>query len=127
MGSHMDHSLINPNQLRYYGIKVQENPMLETALSIITEDNEFCMEIAISGTVVYAETFTPSEKELHQFPHIILSSPNAWNPYNVALLRAQRNLEEDMVTLRHVSAMDSTGEISKTKISLRTWYLALTR
>ena len=62
MGNHMDHSLINPIQLRYYGIKVQENPMLETAISIITEDNEFWMELEIAWNVVYAETFTPSEQ-----------------------------------------------------------------
>ena len=79
MGNHMDHSLINNNQLRYYGIKVQDNPMLDTALSIITEDNELCMEPAMAGSVVYAETFTPSEKELHQCPHIILSlSHESW-------------------------------------------------
>ena len=62
IGNHMDHSLINTNQLRYYGIKVQENPMLDTALSIITEVNELCTELAMEGTVVYAETFTPYEK-----------------------------------------------------------------
>ena len=54
MGNNIDHILINPNQLGYYGIKVQDNPMLETALSIITEDNEFCMELAMEGTVIYA-------------------------------------------------------------------------
>ena len=36
--------------------------MLETALSIITEDNEFCMELAMEGTFVYAETFNPYEQ-----------------------------------------------------------------
>ena len=51
MGNHMGHSSINPNQFRYYGIKVQDKPMLETALSVITEDNEFCIELAIAGTV----------------------------------------------------------------------------
>ena len=80
MGNHMDHILINPNQLCYYGIKVQENPILETVLSIITEENELCMELAIEGTVVYAEKFTPSDQELHQCPHIILASPHACNP-----------------------------------------------
>ena len=80
MGNHMNHILINPNQLRYYGIKMQDNSMLETELSIITEDNEFCMELAMAGTVVYAEKNTPYEKELHRCPHIILSSPHTWNP-----------------------------------------------
>ena len=64
MGNHKNHSLINPNKLRYYGIRVQDNPMLDTALSIIIEDNEFCMELAMARTVVYAETFTLSEQKL---------------------------------------------------------------
>ena len=94
MRNHMNHSLNNPNQLRYYGIKVQDNPMLETALSIITEDNELCMELVMEGTVVYAEIFTPSEQKLHQCPQIILSSPRAWNPQNVVFPRTRRTLEE---------------------------------
>ena len=109
MENHMDPSLINPKQLRYYGIKVQDNPMLETAFSIITEDNEFCMELVMVGTVVYAETFTLSEQKLHLCPNIILSSPHAWNPQNMVLPRARRTLEEEMGTFIHVSAMDSTG------------------
>ena len=109
MGKYMDHNLINPNQLHYYGINVQDNQMLETALSIITKDNEFCTELVMAGTVVYLETFTLSEQELHQCPHIILSSPHTWNPQNVVFPRARRTLKEYMGTLRHVSAMDSTG------------------
>ena len=103
----MDNSLINPNQLRYYGIKVQGKPMLETAISTITEDNKLCTELAMVGTVIYAETFTPYEQEIHHCPQIILSSPNAWNPRNVVFPRVRRTLEEEMGTLRHVSAMDS--------------------
>ena len=76
MGGHMDHSLVNPNKLQHYGTKVQDNPVLDRALSIITENNDFCMELAMAGTVVYADTFTTSDKELHACPHIILSSPH---------------------------------------------------
>ena len=90
--------------------------MLETALSIITKDNEFCMELAMAGTVVYAETYTQSKQELHQCPHIILSSPHAWNPQNVVFPIAQITLEEDMRTLIHVSAVYSIGGVSKTII-----------
>ena len=79
MGNHMDHRLINPNQFRYYGIKVQDNPMLDIALSILTDDSEFCMKLLMAGTVIYAETFTPSDQELHQCQQIILSSPHSWN------------------------------------------------
>ena len=61
MGNHMNHILMNPNRLRYCGIKVQDNPILDTALSIITEENEFCMELAMEVTAIYDEIFTPSE------------------------------------------------------------------
>ena len=32
MGGHMDHSLVNPNKLRHYGTKVQDNPVVDRAL-----------------------------------------------------------------------------------------------
>ena len=35
MGDKMDHTLINPNQLRHFGTIVQDNPMLSKPLSII--------------------------------------------------------------------------------------------
>ena len=110
MGDHMAHSLINPNQLRHYGTKVQDDPTSDRALSIITEDNEFCMELKMTGTVVYANTFTPSEQELHHCPHIILSSPHTWDPHNVSFPKARRSLDEEMGSLRFLSAVDSTGE-----------------
>ena len=56
----MDHSLVNPNQLRHYGTKVPGNPVSDRALSIITENNDFCMELVMAGTVVYADTTVPS-------------------------------------------------------------------
>ena len=90
MGGHMDHSLANPNQLRHYGTKVQDNPVLDRALSIITENNDFCIELVMAGTVVYADTFTPSNKEIHKCPHIILSSPHTWDPHNVSFRVACR-------------------------------------
>ena len=45
-------SLINPNQLRYYGVTVQDNPVSETPLHIRTEDASFYMRLNIKGTVL---------------------------------------------------------------------------
>ena len=41
MGGHMDHSLVNPNQLQHYGTKVWDNPVSDRALSIIMDNNDF--------------------------------------------------------------------------------------
>ena len=43
MVGNMDISIVNPNQLRHYGAKVQDNLMPADPLSIITEDNAFCI------------------------------------------------------------------------------------
>ena len=43
MGDKLYCTLVNPNQLRRYGTRVQGNPMSESPLSIITEDGEFSM------------------------------------------------------------------------------------
>ena len=109
----MDHSLVSPNQLRHFGTKVQDDPTSDRTLSIITENNDFFMELAIAGTVVYADTFTPSEHELHECPHIILSSPRVWKPHKVSFPKARRTLEEEMGSLRYVSAVDrKEGKVS---------------
>ena len=105
----MDDSLVNPNQLRHYGTKVQDNTVSDRALSIIMENNDFCMELAMAGTVVYADTFTPYYKELHKCPHIILSLPHTWDPHHVSFPKPRRTLEEDMGPPRYVSAVDSKG------------------
>ena len=42
-GDTLDHTLVNQNQLRHYGTRVQDNPMSKISLSIITEDGEFSM------------------------------------------------------------------------------------
>ena len=61
MGNTLPHTLINPNQLRHFGVTVQDNPVSEKPLYIMTEDNAFSMELSMEGTIVMANTFTPTE------------------------------------------------------------------
>jgi len=96
MGDSMDTTLVNPNQLRHYGTQVQDNPMSEFPLSIITEDNEFSMELMMQGTIIYADTHTPSDKELHECPHINLTSNHPWDPHTVSFPRTCMMLEDVM-------------------------------
>ena len=44
MGDTLDHTLVNPNQLRHYGITVQDNPACDKPLYFMTESSEFSME-----------------------------------------------------------------------------------
>ena len=43
MGNKMDHTLFNPNQMRLFGIMVQDNPVCESPLYIMTEDGDFVL------------------------------------------------------------------------------------
>ena len=107
MGNTMDHTLINPNQLRHHGTKVQDNPMSDHPLSIITDDNEFCMELTMSGTIVFATTHSPTEQELNTCQHVILSSSHSWNPHNVTFPKSKRTLEEEIGGLRFMSSVST--------------------
>ena len=58
----MDHSLVNPNQLRHYGTIVQDNPISTEPMHIMTGNESFKMALKMSGTINYNETHTPSAK-----------------------------------------------------------------
>jgi len=103
----MDMTLINPNQLRHFGTEVQDNPSSRLPLSIITEDSEFCMDLMMAGTIIYADTHTPTDLELKECPHIVLSSSRPWNPHSVTFPRSSLTLEDVMVNARSVSATRS--------------------
>ena len=49
MGTSMDHTLLNPNQLCHFETIVQDNPTSPLPLSIIAEDWSFCMELLCRG------------------------------------------------------------------------------
>ena len=94
MGDSMDHSLINPNQLRHYGIEVQDNPTSTSPLSIQTEDREFYMDLMMDGTIIHAETHSPTEEELHSCMMVQLTSQHPWDPSRVKFPVRERTWEE---------------------------------
>ena len=103
----MDTTLINLKQLRHFGTDVQDNLSSPLPLSIITEDGEFCMELLMDGTIIYANTHTPTDTELKECPHIILSSPHPWDTHSVKFPRSSMTLEDVMNNARNVSSTRS--------------------
>ena len=78
MGDKLDHTLVNPNQLRAYGVNVQDNPFDAKPLSITTDDAS--VELYLEGTIICGDTQTPTESELSQLPRFILTSLHDWDP-----------------------------------------------
>ena len=96
MGDAMESTLVNPNQLRHFGTRVQDNPASECPLSIITEGGDFCMGLDIEGTIVFANTHTPSNRELRECPHVELSSSHVWEPEKVRFQKISRSLKDEI-------------------------------
>ena len=79
----LNHSLINPNQLRHHGVEVQDNPYAMEPMTIISHEHDFCACLESNGSTIFIKTWTPTQEDLESYPHIHLSSSNHWNPQQI--------------------------------------------
>ena len=92
-GDKMGHtSLLNPNQIRYHGATVRDNPF-EGDMYI--ESGDFKAPMETDGVIIGFKSRTPTEEELMNCPHVVLSSAATWDPRTVRLCAAARRREED--------------------------------
>ena len=70
MGETMDHTLKKHNQLRAYGMTVQDNPFSEAQIFIATEDHEFMLSLYSKGTTLGVTKKKTTDKGLQAFPHV---------------------------------------------------------
>jgi len=85
-GNKMPNSLINPNQLRFAGVSVRDNPF-ECDFSISHDDLSIPLQTV--GTTIYFDSTTPSQAELDTSPHVHLTLDTEWNPHTVRLAYAR--------------------------------------
>ena len=64
MDKTMDYTMVNPNQLRAYGMTVQDNPFAQVPIFIATEDHDFMLLLSSKGTILGVTTRNPTDKEL---------------------------------------------------------------
>lgn len=98
MGEVLDHSLVNPNQLRHYGVTVQDNPFSTTQMHIASEDGDSIIPLVADGTTIHFPTRTPTDKELQTCRHITLTSQSEWNPRDVTFPDPSHRVEERLVS-----------------------------
>ena len=102
-GSSMDHSLINPNQIRAYGIKVWDNPY-DTEREFGIELDDFVIPFDTEGSTIHFESHLPSDAELNSCPRIILTSDEEWDPQGINMSQKPRKwLEENEAFICQVS------------------------
>ena len=90
MGETMYHALVNTNQLRAYGMTVQDNHFLEAPIFIATEDPDFILPLSSKATILGVTTRTPPNKGLQTCPHFTCSSAHEWDPQNVRFPKSSR-------------------------------------
>ena len=95
-GDRLSNSLINPNQLRFGGITVNDNPFdPHMPISIKTPDVDIPLQLM--GTTLFFESSTPTPADLDSCPHIHLTCDSEWNPHTVRLAAACSVEAEPMI------------------------------
>lgn len=85
-GPRMEHSLINPNQLRQFGVDLCDDPF-DSHRTLRLKDPASGLEVPfqMDGTIVYFESHAPTLSELESCPYIELTSSKEWNPQTVQI------------------------------------------
>ena len=84
-GSNMDHSLINPNQLRHHGVTVNDNPYDHaTAMGIELEQDD-CIPFYSQGSTIFFTSRYPSDDELETYPHVVLTCDKPRDPHGLVM------------------------------------------
>jgi hypothetical protein len=95
MGNRLEHSLLNPNQMRHHGITVQDNPYAPNSLHITSPDDEFMLPLQSDGTTIFFNSRMPTSFELANCLHIPLSSVAPWNSRDVQFPTTAHHVDEE--------------------------------
>jgi hypothetical protein len=76
-------TLLNPNQARAHGVKVQDDPTSRFPVAIYDPVTQVTIPMEMKGTIAGLVTRTPTDEDLDRSPRIVLSSPQPWDPESV--------------------------------------------
>ena len=82
-GNKMNHSLLNPNQLRHFGIEVYDNPyeMDPTrSMGIKIPDGNEVIPFLSQGLTIFFTSRYPTDFEMEHYPHVVVTSDQTWDP-----------------------------------------------
>ena len=99
-GTKLDHSLLNPNQIRHYGLNFWDNSYdKERGLNIKLDDS---VEVTMrtKGTKIYFKKRSPGKVELRDCPKLQLTSRNEWNCTIVSLGELKSNTRDHLPMMR---------------------------
>ena len=93
----MRHTLINPNQCRHFGAKVQDNPYHENCLMLTKSPNgEFTTFLQSIVTLMLLYTWFSTQGDLESYPHIESTSCQNWNPHKIDFPQTKYSVQEEV-------------------------------
>ena len=110
-GNTLDHSLINPNQMRHYGVNVWDNPFDNQRGFGVDLGDGNPIPFEMRGTKIRFRTRVPTSNELMECQRIDMTSKTPWNPDKVRLCEVVRAPEEQAPWKR---VIESTHTASRT-------------
>ena len=100
-GKHIKHRLIDPNQIRFNGIYLFENPICDDDL--YTEmDDELNAPVQFKGTKCILSSRVPTHDELETWRHFDMKSHNEWNPYSINIRDLTRIYQLSKKDMRYI-------------------------
>ena len=84
-GKKLDHTLINPNQLRAYGLPLWDYPYDPMHAMSIEVNRMLRIPLRATGTKIGFCTRVPTPAELTSCEHVQMTSAHPWNPSEVQL------------------------------------------
>ena len=96
LGDKVDNTLLCPNQLRSYGIIVDDIPIhlappnYPATHSIHCPEQDLQIPLSLMGVFSYFDTRTPTQEELDTCKWVILTDPNVWEPHSSSFQENER-------------------------------------
>jgi hypothetical protein len=86
-GNGLDHSLINPNQIRHNGFQLYDTPYKTdpTCQTGIVISNTERIPFHSRGTTVYFNSRYPTDHKMETYPHVVLTCEPPWYPSGIAM------------------------------------------
>ena len=122
MGDTLEHSLINPNQLRSFGIIVQDIPFANTPLGIEDLSSGITIPLSTLGMVIYVDTRSCTDDDLSRLPHIVLLSDAHWDPHGVWFPAHRGDGEVASITMSHTCQQHDFNSNLKTDANIGSIY-----
>ena len=110
-----ENSLMNPNQLRHFGIEVQDNPYDQNPMLIRKESDTdgFVACLKSRGTDIFIDTWTPTDQDLRENVHVVLTSLTQWDPHSIRFPQTSKS-EIDEIEGYNISSINTATQRDET-------------